>query len=115
MPQKRKLSDRSPKTTRDGRPLKVTRGGRKIVRFMAKRNLKITELASAAGVDRLSILRSTNGERWQFISVDFALAMRDATGGYITVEDFASVTALPVGESGDEDGPLLRKKTGTDG
>lgn len=97
-----------------GRERRITRGGLKLRELLKRRKLKVTDFAKSAGVNRLSVLRVTNGERWEFISVDFALAIRDATRGAIEVEDFASITSVPLADEEEEE-PERRRRTGTDG
>lgn len=91
---------------------RLTRGAKKLRSLLQRRKLTITDFAKSAGVDRIQLHRVLTGERWKHISVDFALGVRDATGGAIDVEDFASMTATDVV---DEDVEPRRKATGSYG
>lgn len=90
---------------------RLTRGATKLRDLLQRRKLTITEFAKSAGVDRIQLHRVLTGERWKHISVDFALGVRDATGGAIDVEDFASMTA----SDADSEEEPRRKATGSYG
>ena len=72
------------------------------------------EFAKRAGVSRVTLTQVLSGQRWKYITVDFALKVSIASDGLTSVEDFASVTAVEVSE---EDLPprQLRRATGTEG
>ena len=68
--------------------------------------------ARHAGVTRITLHKVLTGERWQYITVDFALAVCDASNGEIEPSDFHSLTAVTAEEGS---GPSKQKRTGTDG
>lgn len=72
---------------------RVTRAGRKLARIMKRLHFGETEMARKLGVERVMLHRVLIGERWKYITVDFALKCVDGTDGEIQIEDFASLTA----------------------
>lgn len=87
----------------------VTRGGRKLGAWLKTVGVGMTEFAANAGVNRITLYQVIHGERWKYITVDFALKVSLASDGIVCVQDFASATATA------EDGPIRRRRTGTDG
>lgn len=89
---------------------RVTRGGRKLDKYLASTGIGIVKLANQAGVSRVSIRQVINGERWKHISVGFALRIARVTGGKISVEDFDYSTVPD--DKDDQEEPV---RTGTEG
>ena len=82
---------------------RLTRGAIKVKKLMASRKMGTSAFAKAAGVHRVTLHKVIAGERWQHVSVDFAISMREISGGKILLEDFSSVTAIKVDDVEDDD------------
>lgn len=89
---------------------RITLGGRKLRKLLARTKpaTKIAVFAQNAGLERVTVYRVMSGDRWRHIDVDFALAVREATNGQVQVEDFASITAIPVEDADDKEEPRGR-------
>lgn len=59
---------------------------------LAELGVSQTAFCDEKGIDRITVQRIVNGER-QRITVDFAMKMRDATGGKVPVETWESPSA----------------------
>lgn len=95
------------------RGLRITRGGRKLRKYLRATGVNSGAFARKAGVSRVTLYQVIKGERWKFITVDFALKVSIASDGLTKVEDFASITATPANE--EDDDARRRRSTGTDG
>jgi hypothetical protein len=74
-------------------PDKKTEGARLLTKWIKENGGSYAKFAFDAGVERIQVLRVIHGKRWQRITVDFALAVREATGGAISIESWRSSTA----------------------
>lgn len=75
--------------TKERRP---TAGARALVAYLARTKQSITAFCAAHDLDRVQVQRAINGERTR-ISVDFARAIEEATGGAVRCQLWASNTA----------------------
>lgn len=85
-----------PPTPSEGPKDRQTRGALLLSRFLKKNGFSHDAFAKIAGLDRVQITRALGGKRWARISVDFAIAVRDATKGLIPIEAWRSETARAV-------------------
>lgn len=72
---------------------KRTEGARLLTKWIKENGGNFAKFAYDAGIERIQVLRVIHGKRWQRITVDFALAVREATGGKIPIESWRSSTA----------------------
>lgn len=76
--------------------LRLTDGARALRAYLTANNLSVSAFCAQNGLDRIQVLRVLNGERWKRITVDFAHAIEDATGGAVGWAKWRSSTGRPV-------------------
>ncbi len=82
--------------------IKVSDGARKLREYLTENELSIPRFCDAGRergleLDRIAIKRVLDGERGQRVTVDFAKAISDATGGVVAIEMWASDTLRATG------------------
>lgn len=73
---------------------KVTEGGRELLLFIQKRKLTIGAWCELHSLDRITVQRLINGDRFRQIPVDTAYAIQRATKGAVRTDMFRSATAV---------------------
>lgn len=67
-----------------------TEGGVMLERWIRTHYGSIPAFCEAKGLERIQVQRAVNGERWKRISVNFAIAIEDATGGAVPIRAWGS-------------------------
>lgn len=73
--------------------LRVTEGARLLRAYLKANRISVPKFCEDHGLDRIQVQRVLNGERWQRISVNFAMDIRKATGGRISLDKWNADTA----------------------
>lgn len=93
----------------------VTEGGRLLLlHIRASEERSIPVWCAKHGIDRLRVQKVINGDIWQRIGVDFAVAVERATGGAIKPEMFLAETAAATSPTAADSGPALDEPDATD-
>lgn len=93
------------------KPLRITKGGRRLAQYLEFHEIGVVEFAKKAEVSRVTLRHVIKGQRWRHITVRFALRVCAATGGRLKFEEFDEGTATDADADDEEPGRL--RPTGT--
>lgn len=75
---------------------RITDGARDLRAYLTEIDQSVPDFCEMHGFDRIQVQRVLIGDRWRYITVDFAFAIQTATGGRIAWTRWLSKTAKPV-------------------
>lgn len=78
---------------------RITQGAKDLRTWLTKNRKSIPTFCEEHDLDRITVQRVINGERWQHITVNFAKAIEVATGGAVRWSRWLSENARAVDDS----------------